>query len=101
VALPAALAAGRPFRTAQGNLLLHKGCLKVSKICADIKLIFNSLGVFTLTDEAFTLMFINYQQISIKINTTINCNLFFKSYIIIFEQRKNANGTFALFLCHW
>jgi hypothetical protein len=54
-------------------------------------------------------MFINCQQISIQINTTINCNLIFKTYIIfeqrktyiIFEQRKNANETFALFLCHW
>ena len=36
------------FRTVQGNLSLLKSRLKVSKICASMKLIGNSLGVFML-----------------------------------------------------
>ena len=83
VTLLAPLAAVRPFRTVQGNLSVLKGRLKVSKICASMKLIGNSLGVVMLILWSSDINFINYQQISIKINTTINCNLIVKSYIII------------------
>jgi len=48
VALLAAQAAVRPFRTVQGNLLLHEGRLNVSKIWAGIKLIVKGLGVIKL-----------------------------------------------------